>query len=61
MVRTCAEDGEDRVAKHLCRSVLVVVQWVGCSRWIDTVKEYLRKRGQEVRQTWRMSGICEGA
>ena len=28
-------------------------------RWIDTVKDCLRKRGFDVRQAKRMVGVCE--
>ena len=35
--------------------MLVVIQWVGrVKRWIDTVKECLKKRGLNVRQARRM-------
>ena len=36
--------------------MLVVGQWVGRSRkrWIDTVKDCLKKRGSDVRQARRM-------
>ena len=29
-------------------------------RWIDTMKEYLRERGLDIRQARRMVGVCEG-
>ena len=29
-------------------------------RWIDTVKECLKKRGLDVEQARRMVGVCEG-
>ena len=42
--------------------MLVVIQWVGCGKdglIFDTVKDCLRKRGLDVRQTRRMVEICE--
>ena len=47
----------DRIAERVYVSyVLVVIQWVGSGRdrWMDTVKECLRKRGLDVRQARRM-------
>ena len=48
--------GKERIAKKVC-----VGEWVGsCSvdrpwkRWIDTVKDCLRKRGLGVKQAWTM-------
>ena len=29
-------------------------------RWIDTVKDYLRKRSSDIRQARRMVWVCEG-
>ena len=42
--------------------MLVDVQWVGRpkKRWIDTVKDCLRKRGLDVRQAGRMVEVYEG-
>ena len=42
----------DKIAER----VLVVIQWVGCGRkkWIDTVKECLRKNVLDVRQVRKM-------
>ena len=56
VVHSCEEDGEDRIAKRV-----YVGQCAGsCSvgrpwkRWIDTMKEYLKKRGLDIRQAMRM-------
>ena len=40
---------EDRIAKRIC-----VGECAGRKRWIDTVKDCLRKRGLDVRQARKM-------
>ena len=43
------------LSESMYESVLVVAQWVLTrKRWIDTVKDCLRKRGLDVRQVRRM-------
>ena len=51
----------DRIAKRVylreCAGTFSVGRpW---KRWIDTVKECLRKRGLDVRQGMRMAGVCK--
>ena len=56
MVQPCGE-----IAKRVYIGVCVGSGSVGRlqKRWIDTMKECLRKMGLDVRQTWRMVGVCE--
>ena len=58
MVRPCREDREenDRIAKRIYVGECASSRSLGTprNRWIDTVKECLRKRGLDVRQARRM-------
>ena len=53
---------KDRIAKRVCRREC----WYSCSlgrvwkRWIDTMKEFLREKGLDVRQARRMARVYEG-
>ena len=51
----------DRIAKRV-----YVIEYAGSrlegrwqKRWIDTMKDCLRKRGLDIRQARRMVGVCE--
>ena len=58
----------DRISERVYEGVCACSRSVGrpWKRWIDTVKDYLKKRGLDVRQGRRMvhdssySGVCEG-
>ena len=51
-----------RIAKRIYVEECADIPSVGrfWKRWIDTVKECLRKRGLDVIQAKRMVGVCEG-
>ena len=52
----------DRIAKRVYVGKCAGSRSVGrpLKRWIDTVKECLKKRRLDVRQARRMAGVCEG-
>ena len=52
----------DRIAMRIYAGECAGSHSVGrpWKRWIDTVKECLKKRGLDVRQARRMLGVCEG-
>ena len=52
----------DRIVKRVYVGECAGSRSVGrpWKRWIDTVKERLRKRALDVRQAKRMAGVCEG-
>ena len=56
MVRSCEENGEGIIAKRVYVGEFAGSRSVGrlLKRWVDIVKECLKKRGLDVRQARRM-------
>ena len=52
----------DRIAKRAYAGECTVSRSLGSpwKRWINTVKDCLKKRNLDVRQARRMVGVCEG-
>ena len=51
----------DRIAKRVYVGECAASRSMGRlqKRWTDSVKEYLKKRGWDVKQARRMVGVCE--